>query len=468
VCIKNFVIKKGFIMGISSLGVGSNILTQDVLDQLRSADEASVIKPITLNIANENDKKSALDEIDATMKNLSDSIGELKNATLFNGRSVTTDGTSAVVTAEDNSDLQDFSLDVTQLATKQIEESGSFGATTDTIASGTGSIDLKIGGDDFTIDYDSTTTLDDLKKQINTIAGKKADATIAQVASGDYRLFISSVDTGAAQSISITDNDGNLSGTQLTDDLSSVQDAQDANFKFNGEAVTRASNDVSDLVTGYDITLKETGLSNVSVKQNRDDIMGKIDSFVKQYNAAIDELDKMTKSSIDTSQRGIFSSESTIKSMKSTVENMIDSVGGSVGNLYDFGFNVDKSGVMTVDKSVISDKLDANSSNVEAFFTGGDYENSDGSTTTLTGAFTDMSSQLGSYTDYNGTLDQFQTSVNDEITQLQDNKTSATERLDSKYAILKKKYVAYNLIISQLNSASTTFTQLASANSSTS
>ena len=44
-------------MGISSLGVGSSILTQDILDQLREADESGKITPITLSIANENDKK---------------------------------------------------------------------------------------------------------------------------------------------------------------------------------------------------------------------------------------------------------------------------------------------------------------------------------------------------------------------------------------------------------------------------
>jgi len=454
-------------MGISSLGVGSSILTQDVLDQLRAADEASIITPITLNIANENDKKSALDVIDATMKNLSDSIDELKDATLFNGRSVSATGTSAVVTADENSDLQDFSLNVTQLATKQIEQSGSFAEKTDTIASGSGSMNLNINGEDFTINYDSTTTLDDLKNSINSVAGTKIDATIAQISSGDFRLFVSSVDTGSNQAITMTDNSGALNGTQLTSDVTAIQTGVDANFEFNNQPIVRSSNNIDDLVTGYHISLQELGNTDVTVEQNRDDIMSKIDSFVKQYNAAIDELNKMIKSSTDSSERGIFSDESTIKSMKSTVENMISSVGGSVGSLYDFGFDIDRSGVMTVDKSVISDKLDANSSNVQAFFSGGDYQNSDGSTTTLTGAFVDMSSLLGSYTDYNATLDQFQTSVSDRITQLEDNKTAATERLDSKYEILKKKYAAYDLIISQLNSVSDIFTQLANANSTT-
>ena len=45
-------------MGISSLGTGSGILTQDVLDQLREADDASRIRPIDLDITNDKDKKN--------------------------------------------------------------------------------------------------------------------------------------------------------------------------------------------------------------------------------------------------------------------------------------------------------------------------------------------------------------------------------------------------------------------------
>jgi len=454
-------------MGISSLGVGSNILTQDVLDQLRKADEASIITPIKLNIANEKDKKDALDVIDASMKNLSDSINELKNATLFDERSVEISGSSVAVTASANSDIQEFTLDVTQLATKQVEESGSFTAKTDTIASDSGSINLNIDGQDFTIDYTDTMTLDDLKKSINKIAGDKVNATIVQIGDGDFRLFLNSVDTGSNQNIIITDNDGNLSGTQLTDDMSDVQTGVDAEFTFNGQAITRHSNNVTDLITGYDITLKELGSSNVDVAQNRDEIMKKIDSFVSKYNSAIDELSKMTKSSTEAKERGIFSDSSTIRGMKSTIENMIESVGGSVGTMYDFGFDVDKDGKLSVDKSVINAKLDDNANNVEAFFSGGEYENTDGTTTTLKGAFVEMATSLGEYTRYNGNLDQFQNSINERITTLEESKTKATERLDSRYEILKKKFAAYDLMISKLNSASNMFTQLINAQNTT-
>ena len=463
-------------MGISSLGVGSSILTQDVLDQLRKADEATLIRPVTLNIANENDKKATFDVVDATMKNLSDAIGELKSATLFDARSVNVSGTSVSVTASANSDVQDFSLDVTRLATKEIDESGAFSADTAKIAKADGSMTLDIkdaGGTvtkSYTINYTADMTLKELKNEINKVAGNDVSASLVNIKSGETRLFLNAVKEGANQNFTITDTSGNLSddggatagGTKLTTGMTTLEDGKNAQFTFNNQSIERESNHITDLVTGYDITLKEKGSSDVSVQQNREEIMKRIDSFVEKYNAAITELTKVTKSSTDASTRGIFSGESAMRGLLSTVQNMVGTVGGSVGTLYDYGFDVDKDGKISVDKSVIESKLDDNAANVEAFFTGGDYVK-DGTTTTLTGAFVEMSTKLGAYTDYNGMLDQFQTSISDRISSLEDNKQNITERLDSKYETLKKQYAAYDAMIARLNNASNMFIQMANA-----
>ncbi|MBU0720399.1 flagellar filament capping protein FliD [bacterium] len=453
-------------MGISSLGVGSSILTQDVLDQLRAADESAQITPIDLSLANENDKKDALALIDASMTNLIDSITEIKTQSLFDERSTTVSGTAVEVTAEANSDIQDFTLSVTNIATKQIEQSGAFTARTETIANAAGSVSFSVGAAaPITIDYDETTTLDDFKKLINDQAGDLVDATIVQINSGEFRLFISAANTGDAQNIAISDTSGNLKDTRLTTsfDASAVQTGINASFSFNGQAIERESNSVDDLIAGLDITLKEAGTSVVSVEQNRDNIIEKIDSFVEKYNSAITELGKMTKQSTDSAQRGIFSGESTIKNMKSTLQDLISTIGGGVGYMADYGFDLDVDGKMTIDKTVFNAALDENPANVEAFFSGGTYTNADTTTVELTGAFNELATVVEGYTKYNATLDLFEDSITQSISALEDRKESATSRLDTKYEILKKQYAAYDLIISQINSASSMFTQMADA-----
>ncbi len=446
-------------MPISSLGVGSGILTQDVLDQLREADKAKFVTPVELSIANEGDKKNALEIIDANMTNLTDSINAIKSHGLFAERSTSATGTAVEVSAQANTDIQEFTLEVQNLATKQIEQSGAFASSTETIAGGSGSMNLNIDGQDFTIDYDATTTLEDLKKSINDIAGDKVDATIVQINSGEFRLFVSSVDTGTTQDITMTDTGGNLSDSRLTGGMSAIQTGIDANFTFNGQAITRTSNRVDDLIVGLDITLKEVGSSTVVIEQNRDNIMEKMDSFVDKYNAAVNELNNMTKSSVDSETRGIFSNESTIKSMKRTLEEMVSNIGG-VGSMMDYGFDIDKEGKLSLDKELFTAKLDENPRNVEAFLAGGTFTNADGSSVELEGAFTQIATTVEGYTKYNATLDLFSNSIRENISTLEDRKDKAIERLDNKYEILKKQFAAYDAMINKLNSASSMFTQL--------
>lgn len=451
-------------MGISSLGLGSSILTQDVIDQLRAADEAGQVTPVELSIANEGDKKDALALLDATMQNLADSISELATPLLYDERAVDVSGTSVSATADSSTDVQDFTLNVVNLATKQIEESGIFGASTDLVASDAGDMKLAIDGEEFTISYEATTTLSELKDLINESAGEKVNATIVQINSGEYQLFVSSVDTGDTQDIVMSDTTGNLLDTRLTTQMSALQTGIDANFEFNGVATTRSSNMVDDLIVGLEVTLESVGSSEVSVTQNRDNLMEKIDSFVEKYNAAMNELNNMVKPSVDAEERGIFSAESTVRGMKKDIQDMINNVSGGVGSFYEYGFDIDKDGVMSIDKDTLNDKLDTNSSNVEAFFGGGTYTNDDGSTVELTGAFVGFETEVEAYTKYNATLDQLSTSITDRLSTLEDKKITVTERLDAKYEILAKQFAAYDSIISRLNSTSSMFTEMANAN----
>jgi len=465
-------------MSISSLGVGSGVLTSDTLDKLRAVDETARIQPFDLKLALENDKKNALEIVDAKMTNLIDSITALKTPALYDEREAIITGTSVAVTAAPNSDLQDFTLNVTQLATKEITESGAFGASTDLIATAAGSMNLDIkdaAGNittSYTINYTSTMNLNDLRNTINSVAGNDISASVVKIANGDYRLFFNSVNEGADQNISVTDVTGNLSddggvtagGVNLTTGMTTVQNGVDALFSYNGQTIQRSSNNVTDLISGYNISLKELGSSTVSIRQNRTSIIDKIDSFVNQYNAAITELSSVTKNSTDSATRGIFASDSNIKGMQRDIRSILDTMGGGVASIYEFGFDVDKAGKITFNSTLFNTKLDANAKNAEAFFSGGDYTDANGTVTTINGAFNDMATVVESYTKYNKTLDLFKTSINDIIATLQNDKIVATERLDAKYATLAKQWSAFDLVINRTQSTSSLFTQLINQN----
>ena len=464
-------------MGISSLGVGSNVLTQDVIDQLKAADEAQFVKPLTTKISNEKSKSGQLDVVNALMDNLSETTSSISDYGLFSTRTTDVSGSAVSVTANDGSDIQDFSITVNHLATKEIEQSGSFASKTAYIATGGGGdLKLSVGSKDFTISYTATTTLENLKDQINTDAGSSVQASIVQVGTNDFRLFLTAANSGTGQAISITDvvgagehlNEQLKADTGTTDGYTNVQTAQDASFKYNGLDIVRTSNKVDDLLSGVTITLKEgtdanPSTSNVSIKQDVSGIEKTLDSFVEKFNSAISELNKLTKSSTKESERGIFSSDSTIKAMKSTVRNMLSVAGEGAGRLEDYGFSSNRDGTISLDHSVFEGQLSANPTNVEAFFSGGTFTTTAGTSKELTGAFDEIKSALDTYTKYNAGLDQLKTSYTTRISSLQDQQTLATDRLTAKYKIMAKRFAAYDSIINQINSASDMFVQLANA-----
>jgi len=462
-------------MGISSLGVGSSVLTQDVLDQLKKADEAQYITPTTRRLSSAKSESGKFDIISALMDNVYTSARSLTEYGIFEGRVATSSSEAvATVTVADGSEIQNFSLDVSQLATKEVSESGSFGSKADKIATADGSMTLEIknaAGDvtsSYDITYNAAMSLEDLKDAINKEAGDNLKASIVQVSNGDFRLFINANKEGADQNISITDNNGNLSddngvnsgGKNLTDNMTTAQDGVNAKFKYNGQDIERDSNSVTDLLSGVGITLKKVGTTVIDVKQNVEGIEDKINNFIDKYNSALFQLDKDTKSSQNKEERGVFSGDSTVKSMKRDLESIIHIVGSGLGQLEDYGITTARDGRLSLDTSKFEEKLKENPSNVKAFFVGGTFTKKDGSEVDIKGAFNEIEEDFSKYSKYGSFSTNYKTYLEDRVESLTEQKDKATARLTAKYATMAKRWASYDTLLNQLNATSTTLTSM--------
>ena len=195
---------------ISSLGIGSGVLTADVIDKLKEADKNTIIKPIENKIKFVDQQKQALDLLSSLMTTLKASTGSLANDTIFLNRTVSGTNDGIDVTAHAGTAVQNFSITDVMLATEDVLESGAFSSKGDTVATGSGSLNLNIAGKNYTIDYDASTTLSEIKDKINEIAGEDVTASILQTGDNAYSLIVKSDETGKDQSITITDNDGNI------------------------------------------------------------------------------------------------------------------------------------------------------------------------------------------------------------------------------------------------------------------
>ena len=363
---------------ISSLGIGSSVLTADVLDQLRSADEASQVTPIDRKLATNVTQKTDLSALTVLVSTLKSTTSDLSSYSLYHQRAVSTNGDSATLTASAGVATQDITIDVTQLAQKDIYQTNAFAAESTTFASGDDTLTLTIDGKDYAFDVTTSTTLSELAASINSDTNGKITAKIMNVGGTDpYRLIIQSTDTGADNAITFSDTNG----TALTDlgldttslsapDGNQLSTAQDALFTYNNVTIQRDSNTITDLTTGITINLIEAGKTTFNLTQDTNKIIENAESFVSAYNDLINNLNTATDFNSETGNAGTFQGTSEITSIKRNINRLLLGADDLGRTLVDYGFELNDAGLLTFDSSTLTSKLSADPSDVESFFYG--------------------------------------------------------------------------------------------------
>lgn len=453
---------------ISSLGIGSGVLTADVIDQLKTADEARIIKPIDNKITFNDQKQQSYDMLSSLMKTFKSSTSALSFDTLFADKTVDVSG-AAQVTVDSGANVNSFTLETTTLAKKDITKFGALSSKTSSIATSNGVLNLQINGTTYNINYDANTTLTSLAQSITDTAGTAIDTSILETSSGQFSLVLSSKATGANQAITITDTTDGTNGTgslnaalfdtTTTNGYQKIQNGSDAVFKYNGITTTRSTNDISDLVLGLHITLKKEGdIASVSVNQDRQKISDEVQLFVDNYNTLMTNLNDMTAFNKTTNALGVFQGDSFVNGIKRDLAGAITSRLGT-DSLMEYGISLDRHGVMSFDSTVLDTKLQSDPQAVQTFFSGG----TDANGNSVTGFFTTLDDKVKQYTKYGGLLSNYDDGLTKDAKKLADAKTKAQASLDARYAIMTKRFTAYDSIISRLNSQFSSLQQMISA-----
>lgn len=454
---------------ISSLGIGSGVLTSDVIDQLKSADEARIIKPIDKKIDLNNQKQKSYDLLNSLMTTFKSSTTALSYDTLFDNKTVDVNG-AAEVTVDAGANVDSFTLETVTLAKKDITKFGALSSKTSSIASGTGVLNLAINGTTYNINYDTSTTLETLAQTITDTAGANIGASILETSTGQFSLVLSSKATGANQAITIQDTTDGVNGTgslntalfdtTVTDGYQKIQNGTDAVFKYNGITTTRSSNNISDLVLGLNITLKKEGdIANVNINQDRQKITDEVQLFVDNYNSLMTNLSDMTAFNKDTGAVGVFQGDGFVNGIRRELSGAVTNRLSNGGSLMDYGISIDRHGVMSFDSSVLDEKLQTDQTSVKTFFAGGTDTNGN----SVTGFFTTLDTTVKQYTKFGGLLNNFDDGLTKDAKNLADAKTKAQASLDTRYAIMTKRFTAYDGIISRLNSQFSSLQQMINA-----
>ena len=458
---------------VSSLGIGSSVLTADVIDKLKANDTANMITPIDKKITTQAQKASALDLLSSLLSSFKSNASTLADDTLYQKRNVSGNNDAVSVTALSGSDIQSFSVTDTVMAKKGILESGSFSSETAKISSGSGTMSLSVDGSNFNISYTNTTSLLDLRDSINTAAGAKVTASILQTGASEYHLVLTSKETGANQNVTLSDSVGGTMNNELKaydastnpTGIQSIQTGSDATFKYNGITITRASNSVDDLVVGVTINLLQSGGSaNIGISQNTTAISDGVKNLATSYNTLIKQLDDMTLSDLTNGKVGIFNGDNTIKAIKREVTKMMTSMDSKGQSLAQYGVGLTQAGVMTFTQSEFDAKMSADPTALEAFFSG----STSASGTYTEGVFGNLNALMDSYTGSGGLMSTLTEASKNETTALNTERARSSALLTARYDTMTARFAAYDSIISKLNNQFSSLQQQISAMSNSS
>ena len=409
----------------AQLNIASSILTQDVIDGLKDADESVQIKPLTLKIDKNTKKQADITALTTLVSTLKTSYADVANETAMLKRTVSAAGSGSVTAnVEAGVAEQTVRLSVSQLAQVDSYQSKGFKSRSETLNLGKEeSLTLSVGDKSVDIKVGASTTLEDIINQINDGAGDAIKASIVNTGGENgYKIILQSKESGEKNQIKfsvagndpdalkgakdvleklgfmtnqteIKDDKGAITGYNLTIDTNNttaggkqLQKAQDAKFNFNGIDITRSSNSVDDLIIGVTFNLNNVDEKNsttgalkesvITIGKDTDAVVKSLKSMVTAYNDLISNISTATSYDRENGVAGTLNGMSEITGIKRKLQNLFESSNSDGKSLQNFGFSFTEKGVLSVDESKLKDTISKDYEGFKSFFTNStEYKN---------------------------------------------------------------------------------------------
>lgn len=321
-------------------------------------------QPITLmqtRLSALEDTNKAYTELGERLDTLQSAADELKLASdLISFSTASTNGNIFSATATNLASVGTYSIVVENLAQAHKIAADGVDAETAVIAAADGFFKFTLAGgaQQSVIITNGVTTLSDIRNAINVL---DSGVTATIINDGDptnpYRLILTSDETGAANDIVITQNDTTLSFA------TTLQAAQDATIKIDNLTVTRASNTISDVITGVTLNLKSADAQEkvtLTISSDTDAMVEKIEAVLDAYNGVVSYI--KTNNRYDSEEKkgqplfGESSARNMLDILRRTLSSAIGDLPGTMNRLIHVGVET-KNGVMTLDRSKFDDAI---------------------------------------------------------------------------------------------------------------
>ncbi|MGM9994866.1 MAG: flagellar filament capping protein FliD [Campylobacter sp.] len=410
----------------AQLNIASSILTQDVIDGLKKADESVQVKPLTLKIDKNTKKQADITALTTLVSTLKTSYADVANESALLKRTVSAAGSGSVTASvEAGVAEQTVRLSVSQIAQVDSYQSKGFKSRSEALGvSKDESLTLSVGNKSVDIKINQSTTLEDIINQINDSAGDVLKASIVNTGGENgYKMIIQSKESGEKNQIkfSVKGSDKtaaegaknvlkalgfNATETEVKDDKTQaitgynlvintadpnaggkqLQKAQDAKFNFNGIDITRSSNKVDDLIIGVTFNLNNVDEKNnttgalkesvITIGKDTDAVVKSLKSMVTAYNDLISNITTATSYDRENDVAGTLNGMSEITGIKRKLQNLFESTNSDGKSLQSFGFSFTEKGVLSVDESKLKDAINKDYEGFKSFFTNStEYKN---------------------------------------------------------------------------------------------
>ena len=466
-------------MTIQSLGVGSGLALDDLVQQLLTAERQP--KEERLNAKEERIEAeiSGLGQIKSKLSDFKDAVDELRSDNGINGREPTITNPSEdddVLSAEaSNSALRgSYEIVVEQLAagSRITTDVGAFSSSSDPVlTSGTGSLTFDVGGSkSFTVNVSAGMSLTALREKINRADDNfGVTANIIDTGTGaGSRLVFSSSETGDGNDLVITNDTGaaeldRLSTVGGTNNISAanIESARNAIAYIDGIEVQSSSNEFENTIQNVSFEVNEVSpkdaagdflATKLGIGFDKEGLDKKIRDFVDNYNALIDEIGTLTRyGESELEDDGALAGDSLLRGIQSGLASIVgDSVSSSaLGGLFQIGIEFDNDGKLEIGNTDfglgsgedrLEDALEDSFDEIAKLFTDPDE-----------GIATRLYEFSKEYTSFSGLISLRERSAKDDKDDLLDERETLELRMLNYEEILRDKYLNLDQTVAQLN-----------------
>ena len=342
-------------------GLSSGLDTDSIITKLMQLEQA----PITQLQNRKTTYQTKVDlwsVIRTQLSALRTSVDGLKNLSDVNAHTTAISSDTGIVdvkvTGTPSPGTLSFTVD--RLATNHQLSSHSPFASADALV-GAGTFTVTVGGVGHDVITTASTTLQQLATSVSNL-GVGVTATVVSLGAADSRLVLSADETGTAAAFTAG---GTQSGLATFDVAEDAKDAQVTIGSGPGAlVVTRASNEIADLLPGVSLTLKAKSTAPVTVTTGRDadGLVDAVTKLVTQANTILSTLDKATAYDAEAKQGGPLQGDASAWGLAMDLRTAVSDLvarAGSYRAASSIGITLNRTGQFDVDKTKLRSAVES-------------------------------------------------------------------------------------------------------------